>query len=98
MFIVELEKGVYLAPWYGDPGRTLVRERAREYPTRNLAGKGIDFARKFREFDEARVIPFNNTQHTHEAILCDSCSNILDCEVNFKYGVRAVKCNEYMQS
>jgi hypothetical protein len=33
MYIVEIEDGVWLAPWEGDPGRTQIKERARRYAT-----------------------------------------------------------------
>jgi len=45
MYIVEIDEGVWLAPWKGDPGRTLVKENAKKYPTqlgaRIAAGKAV---------------------------------------------------------
>lgn len=37
MWIVELDKGCWLAPWGGDPGRTLVRESAKKYRSEHAA-------------------------------------------------------------
>ena len=37
MYIVEIEDGVYLAPWDGDPGRTLVKESAKKFKTKSSA-------------------------------------------------------------
>jgi len=54
-FIVELEGGVWLAPWRGDPGRTLVRGSARRFRTRAAAHMAIAAAASFRGFDNASV-------------------------------------------
>ena len=34
MYIVKIEKGVWLADWFGDPGRTLVLNNAKIFSTR----------------------------------------------------------------
>ncbi len=54
-YIVELEPGVYLAPWPGDPGRTLVYEEAKRYSTRRGAAIALGKARKFRDFENAAI-------------------------------------------
>lgn len=55
MFIVELEKGVWLADWSGDPGRTLLKKNARQYATRRGASIALGMARKFRLFKDAVI-------------------------------------------
>ena len=55
LHIVELEPSVWLAPWAGDPGRTLVRQNAKQYFTRHGALIALGKARKFREFRNAVV-------------------------------------------
>ena len=55
MYIVELELGVYLAPWSGDPGRTLVESTARLYRTERGAQIALGKARRFRPFQHALV-------------------------------------------
>lgn len=64
MFLVELETGVYLAPWPGDPGRTLVRVKAKKYKTEAAAKRALTLIRKncLRQFTTARIqnyeVPF----------------------------------------
>lgn len=55
MYIVELEKGVWLAPWQGDPGRTLKIENAKQYKRENWARYGLKMARKYRPFAKAKI-------------------------------------------
>lgn len=55
MFIVELEASVWLAPWDGDPGRTLARESAKTFRTEAAAHKAIEEARKYRRFKKVIV-------------------------------------------
>lgn len=54
-FIVRLEPGVWIAPWKGDPGRTLVRASAKQFPTERSARRALSKARRFREFPKATV-------------------------------------------
>lgn len=54
-FIVELEPGVWLAGSIGDPGRTLVKESAKQYKTRRGAAIALGIARKFRSFKNAVI-------------------------------------------
>lgn len=55
-WVVELEPGVCLAPWHGDPGRTLVRESARVYDSRHEAAQALRHARLFRAFRYAKFV------------------------------------------
>lgn len=55
-YIVELHEGCWVAPWSGDPGRTLKIHNARRYAHRSSAKAALTRARKYRPFLEARVI------------------------------------------
>ena len=46
-YIVEIEEGVWLAPWEGDPGRTLDKENAKTFTSRFKANKALGKAREF---------------------------------------------------
>lgn len=56
MYIVELEHGVWLAPWDGDPGRTLQKENARKLNTKVDANYYLTQARMYRPFPEAKIL------------------------------------------
>lgn len=56
-YIVELEPGVWVAPWSGDPGRTCVRTSARIFVGRISALAAIERAREYRPFPNARLVP-----------------------------------------
>lgn len=45
MWIVKIEKGTWLAPWDGDPGRTLVESSAKKFKTELTAQKALGRAR-----------------------------------------------------
>lgn len=45
MYIVKIEDGVWLAPWDGDPGRTLVRNSAKHFKTEDVAKKALGKAK-----------------------------------------------------
>ena len=60
MYIVELHEGCWLAPWTGDPGRTLVLKTAKLYLTKRGAKIALGLARRFRKFSYARVMPAND--------------------------------------
>lgn len=47
-YIAELEPGVWVAPWAGDPGRTIKRENAKRFRTRPAAKAAITRAQKTR--------------------------------------------------
>lgn len=55
-WIVELEPGVWLAPWSGDPGRTLVEATAKRYKERRNAVYALTRARRYRPFRCARIV------------------------------------------
>ena len=60
MWIVELDKTCWLAPWAGDPGRTLVRDSARKYKSEVAAERSLARAKKaypFRDLSEAKIVP-----------------------------------------
>ena len=54
-FIVEIESGVYLADIDGDPGRTLERENAKRYATRQSAENNLVASREYRPFRQAKI-------------------------------------------
>lgn len=56
MFIVELEYGVWKAESRGDPGRTMVRARAKKYSSQRGAKIALSFARRYRPFANAKII------------------------------------------
>lgn len=56
MYILELEDRVWLAPWDGDPGRTLDINNAIKFINISGAFKELKYARKFRPFKHAKVV------------------------------------------
>ena len=54
--VVELEPGVWLAPWKGDPGRTLDVATAKVFKTGASARRALEQARRYRPFKNARVV------------------------------------------
>jgi len=57
MPIVELEKGVWLAAWQGDPGRTLDIRSAKHFKTYKAAEFALMGARNYRPFANAVIRP-----------------------------------------
>lgn len=55
-YIVELEKDVFLAPWEGEPGRTLIRKNASVFFDKDDAARALLSALNHRSFDDPRVI------------------------------------------
>lgn len=55
-YIVQLEGNLYLAPWEGDPGRTLKYDSAMVFKNKKQAKKELIKARKFRKFENAEII------------------------------------------
>ncbi len=55
--VVQLESGVWLAGWSGDPGRTLDPSNAKEFLSKRAATSALAAARKHRPFKNARIIP-----------------------------------------
>ncbi len=60
MWIIELEEGVWIAPWDGDPGRTLVQNNAQRFPSERGARQALRYARQYRPFVNAvaRLVKF----------------------------------------
>jgi hypothetical protein len=52
----------YLADWEGDPGRTSIRESAKQYASRRSATYGLAAAMKYRNFPTARVVRYDNAE------------------------------------
>lgn len=49
-YIVELEKGVWIASWDGDPGRTVVKQHAKIFENIDAARIALDGAKEYRDF------------------------------------------------
>lgn len=56
-YIVELHEDCWLAPWKGDPGRTLIEANATRYNTGHGAKIALGRARSYREFRDAKMVP-----------------------------------------
>lgn len=59
--IVELEEGVWIAEWEGDPGRTCAIENAQEFAGVPEADEALRAARIYRPFKNASIIWNDNT-------------------------------------
>lgn len=58
MWIVEIEPGVWLAPWLGDPGRTCVKRSAKRFMSEPVALKALSRARSIQHrngFPKAKI-------------------------------------------
>ena len=55
MYIVELEKGLWLSNATGEPTTTKAKENAKKYKQKNWAKCELKEARKFRPFLKAKV-------------------------------------------
>jgi len=55
-FIVELEPGCWLAPWDGDPGRTLTLQNAESFESPGDASRALSVAQAFRPFKGGKVV------------------------------------------
>ena len=56
-YIIQLEKGVFLADWEGDPGRTLKREIAKRFPSDQSAITSLNNLKKdYSKFKNAEVV------------------------------------------
>ena len=62
MYIVELESGVYLAGWEGDPGRTLIKDSALRFNSWRSAKLAVKRALRYREFKNIMVVPVSIAQ------------------------------------
>jgi len=54
-YIVELEKGVYIAPWDGDPGRTIILNNAKGFYKEKYAKEALVTAQTYRPFNNAKI-------------------------------------------
>ena len=54
-YIVEIETGVWIAPWKGDPSRTLDRNNAQLFKGKSAAKGALTRARKYRPFQYAKI-------------------------------------------
>lgn len=64
-YVVELQPGCWIAPWDGDPGRTLVRVNAMTFATQKKAESALMKARSYRPFENAKIyIPKTNPYET----------------------------------
>lgn len=70
MYIVELEEGCWLAPWNGDPGRTLLAEHAQRFKSWRSAKLAVKRALQFRKFKDIKVVPVSIAQQL-KAEICD---------------------------
>lgn len=59
MYLVELEKEVWLANCAGDPGRTLKKENAKQFENQSEALNALTQARMYRQFKDAQILPVN---------------------------------------
>ena len=56
-YVVELEPGVWIAPWEGDPGRTLKLENAERFVGIREAETSLTKAKTFRQFPQHSIRP-----------------------------------------
>jgi hypothetical protein len=59
-WVVQIQPGVWLAPWRGDPGRTLVIESAKQFKTAHAGECALRQARRWRPFAGAFVYQPND--------------------------------------
>lgn len=57
MYAVELATGIWIAPWSGDPGRTLISFNAKTYKTKRGAKIALGLSRRYRPFINAKIVP-----------------------------------------
>ena len=56
-YIIQLEKGVFLAPWKGDPGRTLKQESAKRFSSDQSAITSLNKLKKdYSKFKNAEAV------------------------------------------
>lgn len=56
MYIVELEPGVWLTSWNGAPGRTIKKDRAKQFANYVCAEYGLKRARECCPFENAKIL------------------------------------------
>ena len=57
-WVVRFDEGCWLAPWSGDPGRTLVRTSAKRYKSAECGRRALGQARRHRRLHNAVVVPY----------------------------------------
>jgi hypothetical protein len=69
-WIIELEPGVWIAPWSGDPGRTLVQGSAKRFQTHDDAKKALAKARaaSSKKFAGAKITKASPPVQGREAV------------------------------
>jgi len=60
-YIVEIEPGVFLATWAGDPGRTLIESSAKRYANISSATYALAYARRFRDCANAFILQVDDS-------------------------------------
>lgn len=55
-YVVELESGIWVAPWDGDPPRTCRFDFASRFGSTRDAMESIRLAREFRPFRAAKIV------------------------------------------
>lgn len=55
-YLVQLQDDCWIAPWSGDPGRTLSIDHARVFDTPQEAANSLRYAKRFRDFAESKII------------------------------------------
>ena len=55
-WVVQLEKGVWIADWEGDPGRTIVKRNRRGFRNKEDAQTALTKAREYRPISKAKII------------------------------------------
>lgn len=54
-YIVELEEGLWIAPWDGGQGRTAKKVNAKNFTKQSTAWRAIESAQRLRPFKNAKV-------------------------------------------
>ncbi len=62
-YIIELDEKCWIAPWDGDPGRTVVENSAKKYLFKEPAERALGKARKYRPFKNARIVEIITSQY-----------------------------------
>ena len=61
-YIIELEKGVFIATWDGDPGRTLFKETAKTFSKKNAEKFSAKIKEKYTgRFINVKILNLNLT-------------------------------------
>ena len=55
-YVVQLEEGVFIAAWSGDPGRTVDLNNAQLFDKKAYAEAALLVARGYRPFKEAKIL------------------------------------------